>query len=299
MDDCEARAEQAGSHRCGRPRARVLGLLGLASVAFVPAAALAEDPTWPNFDRPDGWTLQVQPRAWLVSPSGRVKLPSNGAPGSRVRIEDLNLDSPRFEAAGQVDLKLGDWRISFSGLHNDLSEGGGSAAGFQLGDVTVAPGGTFTTSFDFTSLQGSVSYRIWEKDFGADGGTDPHRTMLGLDLLAGARYSDVDFGFTSGATTDNVDEAFGELFGGARAELIIARDFSVEAEVSGGGWSGSDHSVLSIDAVIAFSWRPVDAVGLQIGWRQLAFDLSDGAGAGEFEYSGRLAGVFFGVVLRF
>ncbi|MGD9689535.1 MAG: hypothetical protein AB7K52_06985 [Phycisphaerales bacterium] len=277
-----------------------------AGAAPDPAADAAANPIdaapraeWPDMVRPDDWTLQVTPRIWLVSPSGRIKLPSNGPAGSKIRVEDLNLDHPRVEPFGQLDLKLGDFRISFSGFNNSLNESGGSGAGFQLGNTIVAPGGAFNTSLDFTSLQIQLGYRVWSYDFGAEGGDAPDRTVLWLDVLAGGRYYDVDIDFSSAGTTTSVDETFAELFAGAHVELQVARDFSVEAELTGGGWSASDHSVLSIDVALAFTWRPVDAVGLQIGWRQLAFDLADGAGAGEFEYTGRLAGLFLGLTIRF
>jgi hypothetical protein len=84
-----------------------------------------------------------------------------------------------------------------------------------------------------------------------------------------------------------------------RAELEVYRDFSIELEVSAGGWGDSSNSVISIDTLLGFTWRPIDGVGVQIGWRQLAYDLSNGDGAGEFEYSGRLAGLFLGVDFRF
>ena len=46
-------------------------------------------------------------------------------------------------------------------------------------------------------------------------------------------------------------------------------------------------------------WRPHPNVGVQIGWRQVAYWLNDGEGEDEFEYNGRMAGIQGGLVIRF
>ncbi len=260
-----------------------------------PAAGRA----WPSFDRPDNWTVQVIPRLWYVSPSGKIRLPSSTTPGGRIQVQDLNIDTPLSSPMGETAIQFGDWRVTFSGFNYNIDRGASAATAFRLGDVSVNPGDAYNTSFDFTSFQGQLGYRIWEMDFGAEGGDAPNRTVLRLDLVAGGRYYDVDIAFTSGATTSQAQKTFGELFGGAHAELQIVRDFSIDVDLTGGGYGDSSNSVVSLDVALAFSWRPVDGVGVQIGWRQLAYDLTSGDGAGEFEYQGRLAGLFAGLVLRF
>jgi len=50
---------------------------------------------------------------------------------------------------------------------------------------------------------------------------------------------------------------------------------------------------------VGVTWRPVRHVGVQVGYRQLAFDLEDGEGTDRFRFRGAMAGVFAGVTVRF
>jgi hypothetical protein len=266
--------------------------------AASPASAERAAPTWPAMNNPDEWRVSFNPRAWLVSPSGKIRLPSSTTPGARVRVEDLNIDTPLLSPAGEMALQFGDWRVSLSGFNYGVERTTTAGGTFQFGDLNVTPGSTLGTNFDFTSVQAQVGYRIYEHDFGAVDGR-PDRTALRLDLVGGIRYYDLDIDASLTGASQTVERTFGEVYAGGHAELQLVRDFSIDLDLTGGGYGDSSNSVVSIDVAVAFSWRPVDGVAVQIGWRQLAFDLTNGEGAGEFEYSGRMAGLFAGVVLRF
>jgi hypothetical protein len=265
------------------------------------AASGGEAAHWPNLSDPDRWTVQLLPRAWYVSPSGKFRLPSTQpTAGNQVRVETLNLDAPRFSPYGEVQVRADAFRFAISAASYSVDRSATSDRAFRLGDVEVAAGQVTDSSFELTTLQASVGYRFFTKDFGQDGGGRPGMTMLHLEGLAGLRLYEVDIDVSGpGGARSGSDETFGEPFVGARAELRLVRDFSVEVELNGGGFGDGDRSVYSLDTVLGFAWRPWEAVGVQIGWRQLLFNFQDGEGASEFEYQGGLAGLYGGVMIRF
>jgi len=271
-----------------------------APAASAPAtsATSAAPPSWPDMPSPADWRIQVNPRVWYVSPSGKIRLPSSTTPGARIRVEDLNIDTPLASPAGELTLQFDSWRIALSGFNYGIERSASFPAATQFGDVNIAPGGSLGTNFDFTSIQAQLGYRVYDHDFGAADGW-PDRTVLRLDLVAGGRFYDLDIDASSAGTTQTVERTFGEAFAGAHAELQIVRDFSIDLDLTAGGYGDSSNSVFSLDVAVAFSWRFRDALALQIGWRQLAYDLTSGEGAAEFEYEGRMAGLFAGLVIRF
>ncbi len=91
-----------------------------------------------------------------------------------------------------------------------------------------------------------------------------------------------------------------EPFVGTKAELILYQDFTIDLETSIGGysWTGDEKSA-SVDIRVGFQYRPHKNVGAQIGYRMLAFNLSQGSGDSEFGWQGAMAGLYAGLVLRF
>lgn len=277
----------------------------------------ANDGTEPDLGRlidPE-WTLQLEPSFWYVSPSGKVKLPvSSGTgpggfttAGDSVRVERLNLDTPRFEPAGEAHLSGGRWRFTFSGSHFSLDrENTPADEAFRIGSVVVAPGDPLDVSFEITSVDVTVGYRVWGRDFCAQVFTEcpPNATdsLLRLYVIGGARFTDVSFEVardTAVRAAAGADQLFGEPILGARAEVELAEQFTLDLQLTGGGLPAGDTSSYSVDVMAGFHWRPHPNIGVQIGYRQLAYWLSDGDDEDEFEYNGRLAGLFAGVVFRF
>ena len=260
------------------------------------------------------WRIQIEPSIWYVSPSGRVKLPvSSGTgpggfttAGDDVKLERLNLDSPRFEPTGEVHLTGARWRFTFSGATYSVEQDTTADSTFRLGSITAAPGDRLDVDFDFTTVEATAGYRFLGRDF-----ADPARTeqpdqgvaAVGrVHALFGARFYDVGFDVRTASgpfEQASADEFFAEPIAGLRAELDLAEAFSLDLQVTAGGLPAGDHTSYSLDIMAGFQWRPHPNVGLQIGYRQLAYWLSDGEDAEEFEYNGRLAGLFAGLVVRF
>lgn len=267
--------------------------------------------------RKTAWTVQVEPFMWYASPSGDLRLPARsgtgganggGFPnsGNKVDIADLNLDTPRFSPAGEIHFSADRFRFTFSGAAYSLDRDETPAdESFRIGSVEVAPGDPLDINFDFSTYEVSLGYCVWARDFMShtDGSRRENATPLVLRtyVLGGVRMYDTDISVTNIASSDsaNADHFFIEPMLGARAEIEIHEVFSIDLQLSGGYYSDSDQSSTSIDVAVGFTYRPHPNVGIQIGWRQIAYDLTDGDGLDEFEYSGRMAGLFTGLTLRF
>jgi hypothetical protein len=301
-------------------RLALLALLSLAcpALADTPAAeAPAPDPAapttpaspaWPRFGDPAAWTVQVRPMAWYLSPSGDIGLPNPGGP-ARIPIEvnDLQLDQPELEPAGEFSIQSGPWRVSFGGGTYSTDVQTAAPFNFAVGSVVAAAGNQVRSELDWTTAQLTVGYRLWAYDFGAqDPEPNPGRTVFRLHALGGARVYDVSFRFsrvTGGPAASAEDDGFWiEPILGAQAELQVVRDFSIDIELTGGIQPFGEDTSSSVDLALAFSWRPgfigLDGLALQIGWRQLLFDLEEGD-TDPFKFDGGFAGLFFGASLRF
>ncbi|MFN0011490.1 MAG: hypothetical protein ACKVS8_07585 [Phycisphaerales bacterium] len=278
-------------------------LLAVCGHAVAAAQAPAPDagPEWPDMASPNDYVVQLQPRVWYVSPGGKLSLPSTtGVAGGYIRTNDLDLDQPRISPYAEMSIKADAWRFTFSGADYSLSHDATAPFAFTLGSTPVAGGAAFHTDFDFATFNLSAAYRFYEIDFGAEGGDAADQYVLRLEALGGIRFYDLDIRIRNTlGSTSGTDQFYGEPFAGARTEFQIARDFSIDLELTAGGLPVEDHSVYSIDVAVGFSWRPVDAVAVQIGWRQLAFSMEDDSGPRQFKYEGTLAGLFAGVVIRF
>jgi hypothetical protein len=261
------------------------------------------------------WRVKIEPRVWWVSPNGEVKLPaaSGTGPGGftdsgqSVDVSRLNLDTPRLSAAGSVEIAAERWRFAFSagGFSLDRDETTADAA-FRIGSVEVSPGEAMRTRMDYATFELTMGYEVWSRDF-AKASKRPEDAMeasLRLILLGGGRIHDLDVDVESLAdgTSAETDQTYFEAMGGMRLEAELLERFSMSFQASGGLWVESDRSIYSFDMQVAFGWEPVDHVELEIGWRQMLFSMSDGEDSPateEFEFTGGMAGLFFGVVVRF
>lgn len=255
------------------------------------------------------WTVQIEPMLWWTSPGGKLRLPGAGggsanSDGDSVRIERLNLDTPRFSPAGEVHIDADPWRFTLNAAAFSLSREQTTADdSFVLGDVAVTSGDMLDTDFDYVTAELTVGRLIYRHDFAAASRrpTSAVPTLLSVYALGGLRLYDTDIAvrnITTGVESSS-QQTFVEPIIGLRTELDIDRDYSIDLQISGGYYADSDRSVSSLDIIVGFKWTPTPNVGWQIGWRQILTWMQDGEGAAEFEYSGGLAGLYTGVVIRF
>jgi len=250
------------------------------------------------------WTFRAEPVAWFVAPGGDVTIPGTTTGGTSFSLDDtLNLDEPEFTPLVELHAARGRWRATVSGYFIDQEATVSSNVAGSFGDVPVSTGDTIASEFSFTSFQAAGAY-AFDPYRAAPNGRGGHDFVATLEVMAGARahYVDFDFGVTppgGSTTTTGADEFFVEPFGGVKGTLDIREHFTVDVEFSLGGFSvGGDRSSFSADVMVGGMWRPVRNVGLQIGFRQQFFNLTDGDGASEFEFDGTAGGVFAGLEFR-
>lgn len=254
------------------------------------------------------WTIRLEPYVGYIGPAGDLRLPSSTTRGGEVELQALNLDSPRLLPIGRIQAQRGKWRFSISGLGFDASDRGAvQAAAGQLGGIPFASGDRLVSDLSYQTFDLLASYRVWDhrSDTDANGRT---RLGVGIDLIGGLRFHHADFEvriqpvIAPGAGTPllaSADEFFLEPVIGARLELDILEQFGMEVESVAGGFGFDDRSSFSFSIDAGFVYRPAPPVGLKVGYRLMVFDLADGEGAQEFEWSGSMAGLYFGAQFSF
>jgi hypothetical protein len=279
-----------------------------APAASTATPAPAEPPAGPQLtdalaEAGNTWTIRIDPTVWWVSPAGDLTLPSSGATaGSSVDLSRLNLDTPEFTPAGSVAINAGDFRFSFFGAGYSRDAETVADGAFQIGDASFAAGDAIDTSFEFNLFDLTAGYRFYSYDWRKCSQDQEKCIDIVLDLyaLGGGRLYDMNIGVNPvGGSGNDTEQFFGDIVAGARAELTILHDFNINVQLTGGGMGDSDRSSFSWDIQVSGEWRPWENVGVQFGWRQVAFSLEDGDGPGKFDFDGSLAGVFAGVVVRF
>jgi hypothetical protein len=275
----------------------VLSFLALASTpAFV--RAQANEPRSLIPDVP-AWRLAIEPSAWYPAAGGDLKLP--GTPGAgngqQIKLELLNIDSPRLSTLMEVRGRHDRWNFSASGFSISTSDRL-AAAEFtgQFGGLAINTGDLFKASFDLTSLEAIIGYTAYP-DFTAAG--EKGLVRANLDLLAGLRSYDMSVGVSTPSGASQADELFVEPIVGARLTLDLSPYASIEVQSTIGGFSLGDTHSLSWDIISGFQWRPTKMLGVQIGYRNLLLDLQSGREPRTLDYFGAVAGVYFGGVLRF
>lgn len=245
-------------------------------------------------------TLRVEPVVWYAGYSGKLRMPGQSLGSSKTTVGELDGDSPRLTPSGSVLISSDKWSFGLGGTAfsiNDRSVQIGRAG--ELGSISYAAGDTLTSSFDFNMLEATVGYRLgrWELDDRAKGGI---KLTPELHAFAGARMYDLEYDLarTQGGSL-TLDRTFIEAIAGLRGSLRIAERFSVDVTVDLGGMGGGNRSSFSWDVMAGFSWQPVDHLGILVGYRNLAFDLESGDGTGKFRHDGAIAGLYFGLDLRF
>lgn len=276
------------------------------SAPNVPALQDVIDRTTPT------WTVQLLPAVWFLAPSGKLSLPvaggSGGAfstEGDKIRINAVDIDKTRLRPLGELHIASEKWRFSFMGSDYSIDRSGiVPETSARLGSVAFTPADRLKLEFSLGSYEVTGGYRLWSRDFQAQS-TRPDEgvnVVLGLYGLAGARIYDFEASverITGPLARSSADNLFIEPVIGARLEAQLADDFSVDVQVSGGTLPVGDSSSTSLDIIASFQYQPTPNFGIRLGYRQLAVSLENGKGLEKFEYNGRIAGLLFGVVLRF
>lgn len=272
-------------------------------VVLLAAAAAAQDAPAPRVP-PEAlapaqrWTLQFEPSVWYSSPGGQLALPGAPAGTETVYLDVLNLDSPRASPAGELHLYSEDWTLSLSGFRTELENRGFVASSaFDIGGVSLLPGERAFASMTFTSVDALVSRRVALPPSlaGEPGGGFAAR----LDLKGGARLMDVGFDLSAPGGGQSYHGFYLQPVIGAKLTMDLTPRFTIDLQLDAGAFPGGGRESWSYDIIAGFMYRPTDNLAVQIGYRDLAYELREGSSDDRFLYRGALQGLYAGAVLRF
>jgi hypothetical protein len=245
----------------------------------------------------DRWRVSLTPRIWYVAPAGDLRLP--GSTG-KVSLDDLDASNPRLSPSGEISLRSDDYRLTFRGMNTNQDVIRNAASAFNLGPVSVSAGDAIRTKLDMTVIELSGGYRFWAWE-PTVGGVKSRDNHLDFWAVGGARVYDFSFDFARLSPTlsqTKKDVTFIDPFVGVRTEMQFARNYGAELEIAGGALPGS-RSTFNFDITAGFQYKFCEHGQALIGYRLLISHLKSGKDTQQFRYDGSLAGLFFGVVVRF
>jgi hypothetical protein len=272
-------------------------------VSIIPAIAHAQDGTTTTIDKAaidtTDWTLKFQPSAWYAAPGGKIRMPGSPESIGMTRLENLNLDSARVSPYMQLHWRNGDWRVSLSTSY--VSERDRSLLAREdgfLGPIQYATSDQIKSSLSVFNLELTAARKIDLPDSLTGNPTGSFSSRL--EAMGGLRFQHFDADFETHGADVSANEAFGFPVVGLRYSMEIVRRFSIDVHADFGGFAfGGGRSAWGTDIVAGFQYRPLDNLGVEIGYRLMSFHTRTGRGSDRYQYDGALAGIFFGAVLKF
>lgn len=276
-----------------------------------PEAAASEVP-----NNTGKWTLRIEPSVWFVAPGGDVKLPaiaelspsgndvginSIGSGFSEfANLSDLELDRPEASPSGEIHLGYDNWRVCLRGFSSSTDADTRATGSGSINGMSFVADDVIESSLDFLAAEAEVGYAFWHNTpkLNADGKVPFRSTVEGV---GGVRLYDVDWAIQNVRTSSQLEaeESFFEPLLGGRFAMEFYQQFDIDVQLTVGGLPLDDNSSFSVDVMAGFAWRPIEQFGVQLGYRQLLFNLQSGSDVDEFEYDGALAGLYGGIVLKF
>lgn len=243
------------------------------------------------------YTIRFEPSVYFAAPGGTLRLPGSAAP--KVKLESFDLDRPRLAPFGELHIRSGDWRVSLSGFAVSLDDVVSIATqSGQVGAAAFSVGNAIRSSIHFATGDVIIARELGAPD-SISGKKDPG-LAVSFEAFGGVRFYDVAFEFTTPTSTVSGDEFFVQPIVGLKSTLSVAEKVTIDVQLAMGGFNdGREHSSMSYDILVGFMYRPVQNVGMQVGYRLYIFDLKDGPETSRFDYRGAVAGLYGGVVVRF
>lgn len=292
-------------------------ILAFVALWSAPAGLLAQDalpvrftytPTEPGQEpgpaaaagTPTDWVVQFEPMVRFIGPAGDLRLPGSTG-GAEVDLADLNLNGPRLMPGYDLSVRSGAWRFNTIGLFYDVEDQIARADGaFMLGSLAVADGQRTSVDLTYTQLDFRVARTVLDEAMSPLASRAGHRVRVRVDAEVGLRLYDFDFDFENLDTGErsSISRTFLEPHVGAKAAFHIHERVTIDLYTNFGFWP-IDKEAFSWDIGVGFQWRPVENVGVQIGYRSTIFLLQDGSGADEFEWAGSFQGLNAGLQVRF
>jgi hypothetical protein len=244
-------------------------------------------------DKIDSWQFGVSIYGWFPDIAGQTSFSQPGGSNEfKIDIEDI-LDNLEFTFMGTFDARKGRWGFVTDVIYLDVGSSETGTREASIGDIQLPADVTANVNLDLES---------WIWNF-----TGYYRavaqTALTLDVVAGARYGDIEqkvnWEFTgtvgsippvdrSGAATasiSNWDAIFGvrgRFAFGAKKAWFVPYYLDVGAGDSDFTWQGI--------AGLGYAFRWIDVVAF---WRHLYYDLPSGKPIKDISFSGPAVGVTF------
>lgn len=249
---------------------------------------------------PTSWRVQFEPMVRYVGPAGDLRLPGPTR-GDKVDLADLNLNGPRLMPGYDLSFRSGSWRLNTIGLFYEVETQIASAEdAFTLGPLAVLPGQRTSADLTYTQLDFRIARTVLDTPLSPLSEGPGHKVRVRVDAELGLRLYDFEFRFENLDTGDRTSygRTFYEPHVGAKAAFNIHERATIDLYTNFGYWP-FDREAFSWDIGVGFQWRPVENVGLQIGYRSTIFLLQEGSGAGKFEWAGSFQGLNAGIQIRF
>jgi len=243
----------------------------------------------------DAWRVQVEPILWFPSLAGDLKVASRRS----FAVDSLDMDDPQLTPAGQVKLRTGaepgSWWFVFSGFGFGIDGTESAGSSITAGGLDFDRGDRVSYDFELTSFEFTAEYVLPPILNRPD-----DEVRLGFNIYAGARVYDVDVTIGEpGGDEVGRDNYWFEPILGVRMLMELPRGFAIDLSVDGGWFSSGDDESSSWDLMVAFLWRFHSHGFAEIGFRHFSPYLSTGSGDDEFEFDGRLAGLWASVGFTF
>lgn len=252
-------------------------------IAVIPAAAASDD----------GWKFRATIYGWFPDIEGQTKLSqATGGDSFKIDIGDI-LQNLEFTLQGGVDARKGRWGVATDLIYMSVGKSKSRRAQGTIGGTQIPTDVRAEVDFDMKSWIWTTAgyYRAHES-----GGSS-------LDLLAGARYTDVaqeiDWSLTGNVGSIPLQDRTGRRDTGlSNWDAIVGLRGRV-AFGSGDAWFvpyyadiGAGESDLTYQLVTglgyAFNWGEVSAV-----WRYLGYDLDDSSHVEDLNFNGPAVGATF------
>lgn len=252
------------------------------------------------------WQIDLEPAAWFVGASGRVRLPRStpvGRSNDKTVIEDLNFDNPRFVPFGEVNVRKGNLRFALRGFYYN-AEKNASGNSLAIGDITAVPSDTLRSNLSFGSYELEAAYTVAGNRLNPDE-NGIYAVAAKFDLVGGARVYNTDWHITNlgsngtGTAQTSGGGTFLQPELGCKLNIDLWGDLTLDLQTTFGVDPSSVSDRYSGDIIAGIMYRPTPHVGVQIGYRALFFGVSKGVGEGEFSFNGAFQGLYGGLDLRF
>ena len=273
--------------RCSHTVVRTAALGCLFAAGATPLMAADEAAT-------DYW-VRVMPSAWFASLHGDAAWSTNGAAGSHFTVGDLGLDKREttfaIEASAQIPFLFG-FHAGYADFSTDSSTT--LSQNLTFGNQTYTAGTTVDSTIALRDIYGEICIR--PINFSTVG--------FSIGLALHSATGEVTIKNPGSGISRTFDETayIPVLALRGHVTLPFLTGLGIEAKVHYLELSLSDQHARYADADLHVSYRPIDYLGILVGYRHMLFDVhfTDPTGSGSAaDLRLSLSGPYAGLIAKF